>query len=146
MAVKSRPGFFATRSRMAKPRVSAGTIVSAFVFCEVITAAGTPGSVVPSISSPPLFIMLNGSSVFNLAYHVKKSHAMKKPRQGFGQVISKERGSLLFVNKKKQKNFAQPGRVGFAATGSPQAQNRARLSQAAGYDIRFSEPLSPRAR
>jgi hypothetical protein len=38
-------------------------------------------------------------------------------RIGLGQVMSKRRGRLLFVNKKKQKSFFQLGRAGFAATG-----------------------------
>ena len=37
---------------------------------------------------------------------------------GLGQVMSKRRGRLLFVNKKKQKNFVQLGRAGDTATGS----------------------------
>jgi hypothetical protein len=31
--------------------------------------------------------------------------------------MSKRRGRLLFVNKKKQKNFVKLGRAGFVATG-----------------------------
>jgi hypothetical protein len=31
--------------------------------------------------------------------------------------MSKRRGRLLFVNKKKQKNFFKRGRAGFAVTG-----------------------------
>jgi hypothetical protein len=31
--------------------------------------------------------------------------------------MSKRRGRLLFVNKKKQKNFLKRGRAGFAGTG-----------------------------
>ncbi len=37
----------------------------------------------------------------------------------FGQIISKRRrGRLLFVNKKKQKNFSKLGRADINATGS----------------------------
>jgi hypothetical protein len=36
---------------------------------------------------------------------------------GLGWVMFKRRGRLLFVNKKKQKNFFKLGRVGFAVTG-----------------------------
>jgi hypothetical protein len=36
---------------------------------------------------------------------------------GLGQVMSKRRGRLLFVNKKKQKNFVNLGRAGDTATG-----------------------------
>jgi hypothetical protein len=36
---------------------------------------------------------------------------------GLGWVIFKRRGRLLFVNKKKQKNFFALGRAGFVATG-----------------------------
>jgi hypothetical protein len=32
--------------------------------------------------------------------------------------MSKRRGSLLFVNKKKQKNFIKLGRAGFVPTGT----------------------------
>src|ERR1700756_3322374 len=87
MVVKSSPGFFATRSRMAKPRVKAGTTVSLLAFRDVIIATGVPGSAVPSIFSPLprsrsflrlLFINLNKSSVLDPPYHVKKMHAMEK--------------------------------------------------------------------
>jgi hypothetical protein len=36
---------------------------------------------------------------------------------GLGWVMFKRRGRLLFVNKKKQKNFFKLGRAGFVATG-----------------------------
>jgi hypothetical protein len=36
---------------------------------------------------------------------------------GLGRVLFKRRGRLLFVNKKKQKNFFKLGRAGFVATG-----------------------------
>jgi hypothetical protein len=36
---------------------------------------------------------------------------------GLRRVMFKRRGRLLFVNKKKQKNFFKPGRAGFAVTG-----------------------------
>jgi hypothetical protein len=36
---------------------------------------------------------------------------------GSGQIISKRRERLLFVNQKKQKNFVRLGRAGFSATG-----------------------------
>jgi hypothetical protein len=42
---------------------------------------------------------------------------MRWSRIVLGQVMSKRRGRLLFVNKKKQKNFFQLGRAGFAVTG-----------------------------
>jgi hypothetical protein len=34
-----------------------------------------------------------------------------------GQIVSERRGRLLFVNKKKQKNFVILDRAGFVATG-----------------------------
>jgi hypothetical protein len=36
---------------------------------------------------------------------------------GLGWVMFKRRGRLLFVNKKKQKNFVILGRAGFVVTG-----------------------------
>jgi hypothetical protein len=36
---------------------------------------------------------------------------------GLRQIMSKRRGRLLFVNKKKQKNFMKRGRAGGTATG-----------------------------
>jgi hypothetical protein len=35
---------------------------------------------------------------------------------GLGWILFKRRGRLLFVNKKKQKNFLTLGRAGFVAT------------------------------
>jgi hypothetical protein len=51
-----QPGIFAASSRMAKPRVRAGTTLSGFR--DVITAAVAPSSAVPSISSPPFVYYL----------------------------------------------------------------------------------------
>jgi hypothetical protein len=39
---------------------------------------------------------------------------------GLGWVMFKRRGRLLFVNKKKQKNFFTLGRAGFRAAGPNQ--------------------------
>jgi hypothetical protein len=36
---------------------------------------------------------------------------------GSGWIMFKQSGRLLFVNKKKQKNFVKLGRAGFAVTG-----------------------------
>jgi hypothetical protein len=36
---------------------------------------------------------------------------------GLGWILFKRRGRLLFVNKKKQKNFFPLGRAGFSAAG-----------------------------
>jgi hypothetical protein len=36
---------------------------------------------------------------------------------GFGWIMFKQGGRLLFVNKKKQKNFLTLGRAGFVAMG-----------------------------
>ena len=40
-----------------------------------------------------------------------------RPATGLRQRLCKQRGRLLFVNKKKQKNFFKLGRAGFTATG-----------------------------
>jgi hypothetical protein len=41
---------------------------------------------------------------------------------GLGWILFKRRGRLLFVNKKKQKNFLTLGRAGFVATGPSEAK------------------------
>jgi hypothetical protein len=50
---------------------------------------------------------------------------------GLGWVMFKRRGRLLFVNKKKQKNFLIPGRAGFVATGPSEAKFLRRFFQKA---------------
>jgi hypothetical protein len=41
---------------------------------------------------------------------------------GLGWILFRRRGRLLFVNKKKQKNFFKLGRAGFAVAGPSEAK------------------------
>jgi hypothetical protein len=64
---------------------------------------------------------------------------------GLGWVLFKQRGRLLFVNKKKQKNFFPLGRSGFVGTGPSEQRFFAPLfSKKAASFLFQAEPIRPR--
>jgi hypothetical protein len=61
---------------------------------------------------------------------------------GLGRVMFNQRGRLLFVNKKKQKNFFTLGRAGFVATSPSEAKFFAPLfSKKAAFFLFRAEPI-----
>jgi hypothetical protein len=61
---------------------------------------------------------------------------------GSGWIMFRRRGRLLFVNKKKQKNFVKRGRAGFAVTGPNQQKFFAPLfSKKAAAFLFQAEPI-----